>query len=341
MKLHRGSVQPAGKFLVVLFSAVVVISAGYSLFTRPTSPHINNYNLSKNAADGYALSPLQMNEKFYSTFPDLKSYVRGKEVFQPVFTSLTGLEQLEQFTLDKKRATAHLALAKKAFEMVVQHSVLDSKKKRWLAYNFDFPLHQDPKNTLKAPWHSAMAQGVAASFATRLYEATHEKRYLTLANEFINCLRDRISYKDLPTSARFVTFQDRSNYFWLEEYAGNNPPMQVINGHIFAIFGLYDYWRVTKDADVASLIKEAATTIDHYFPDFRNPGGVSWYGIRVQDNPLAMSKKYHMIVRAQLKVLASITQSDSFNKQSALLFKDYNQGGTTGFSTLETLIGRK
>ncbi len=250
-----------------------------------------------------------MNEKFYSTFPDLKSYVRGKEVFQPVFTSLTGLEQLEQFTLDKKRATAHLALAKKAFEMVVQHS--------------------------------AMAQGVAASFATRLYEATHEKRYLTLANEFINCLRDRISYKDLPTSARFVTFQDRSNYFWLEEYAGNNPPMQVINGHIFAIFGLYDYWRVTKDADVASLIKEAATTIDHYFPDFRNPGGVSWYGIRVQDNPLAMSKKYHMIVTAQLKVLASITQSDSFNKQSALLFKDYNQGGTTGFSTLETLIGRK
>ncbi len=309
MQLHRGSVQPAGKFLVVLFSAVVVISAGYSLFTRPTSPHINNYNLSKNAADGYALSPLQMNEKFYSTFPDLKSYVRGKEVFQPVFTSLTGLEQLEQFTLDKKRATAHLALAKKAFEMVVQHS--------------------------------AMAQGVAASFATRLYEATHEKRYLTLANEFINCLRDRISYKDLPTSARFVTFQDRSNYFWLEEYAGNNPPMQVINGNIFAIFGLYDYWRVTKDADVASLIKEAATTIDHYFPDFRNPGGVSWYGIRVQDNPLAMSKKYHMIVTAQLKVLASITQSDSFNKQSALLFKDYNQGGTTGFSTLETLIGRK
>jgi hypothetical protein len=67
VKLHRGSVQPAGKFLVVLFSAVVVISAGYSLFTRPTSPHINNYNLSKNAADGYALSPLQMNEKFYST----------------------------------------------------------------------------------------------------------------------------------------------------------------------------------------------------------------------------------------------------------------------------------
>jgi hypothetical protein len=341
VKLQRGSVQPAGKFLVALFSAVVLISAGYSLFTRPTSLHLNNYNLAKNAADGYALSPLQMNEKFYSTFPALKSYVRGKEVFQPVFTSLTGLEQLEQFTLDKKRATAHLALAKRAFELVLQNSTLDKKQRRWLAYNFDFPLHQDPKNTLKAPWHSAMAQGVAASFATRLYEATHEKRYLTFATQFINCLRTRLSYKDLPTSDLFVTFQDKANYFWLEEYAGNNAPMQVINGHIFAIFGLYDYWKVTQDAEVASLIKEAATTIDHYFPNFRNPGGVSWYGIRVQDNPLAMSKKYHMIVTAQLKVLASITQSESFTKESALLFKDYNQGGTRGFSTLETLIGRK
>jgi hypothetical protein len=43
---------------------MVVLSAGYALFTEPSSPHINNYSLNKNAADGYALSPAQMNEKF-------------------------------------------------------------------------------------------------------------------------------------------------------------------------------------------------------------------------------------------------------------------------------------
>jgi hypothetical protein len=168
-----------------------------------------------------------------------------------------------------------------------------------------------------------MAQGLVLSLSSRLYEETKDLKYLKESQKVFAALDQIFKVKDLTKDSQFVTFIDDKNYLWLEEYAGDVAPMKVINGHIFAIFGLADYWKVSASSEAADLIDGGATTIDHYFNSFRNPGGVAWYGLRIQNNPNALSKKYHRIVTDQLKVLASITNDPRFSKESELLKSDF------------------
>ena len=80
-------------------------------------------------------------------------------------------------------------------------------------------------------WISAMAQGQAASVLVRLHLATGEDRYADGALRVVEPL-----YVDTPDGGTRAYLDGGP---WLEEYP-TDPPSFVLNGGIFAMWGLYD-----------------------------------------------------------------------------------------------------
>ena len=277
--------------------------------------------LNPDFSDPYATNPVYVAQVLAA--PPLSNgtaIVRKKAVFQPVTFARRGIDFLEIY--QSQHDPRFLSDSKSLMNQIVKNSTLDAHNARWLSYQFDFALHSDQANTIHAPWYSAMAEGLALSLSSRLYSITGNDLYLKEADSFFNALANIKPIKAAGSVG--VSFVDENSYLWLEEYSGDVAPMRVINGHIFAIFGLADYWKVTRSSKCEQIIKGASSTVLHYFDGYRNPGTISWYGMRVQDNPHAMSAKYHKIVTGQFRSLASITGDATFSKKAELLYQDFH-----------------
>lgn len=181
----------------------------------------------------------------------------------------------------------------------------------FLSYPFDFPLHGDATNTIHSPWWSGMAQGQLLSLLCRMeergigdYRADIERTLTTLAT-----LHDPQG----DAAGPWVTFRDAEGMLWFEEYAGDVAPMRVLNGHLFAVFGLYDAWRHTASTEAESLLLEGARTVAHYAERFRRAPGPTVYGLRI-DTPIARSPKYHSIHIGQLLYLEQMTGDAEFGR---------------------------
>ncbi|MEI3846434.1 MULTISPECIES: cell wall-binding repeat-containing protein [unclassified Microbacterium] len=186
----------------------------------------------------------------------------------------------------------------------------------WFPYTFRWTYYQ---RTMLTPWWSGMAQGQALSLFVRLYEETGEERWRTAAD------RTWASFPQQRDGALpWQTMVDDGLLFF-EEYAGNQPPLLVFNGHVFALFGLYDYWRLTGDETVHRYLDGAATTALQIMPRIRVPGGISYYC--VQDiycqSPLWQNSAYHPIHSWQLDTVARLTGDQRFGDWANLLRQDW------------------
>ncbi|MFA4895783.1 cell wall-binding repeat-containing protein [Microbacterium sp.] len=171
---------------------------------------------------------------------------------------------------------------------------------------------------LYSPWWSAMAQGEALSLFVRLYEETGDERWRSAADHTWLSLTQ-------PRSAAepWATMTDQGLLVF-EEYAGNLPPLKVLNGHLFALFGVYDYWRLTGDPEAVAYLDGAATTVLEVMPEIRVPGGVSYYcwqddcSRRYWQNPT-----YHVIHSGQLDTVARLTGDERFSQWASTLRSDW------------------
>jgi hypothetical protein len=102
---------------------------------------------------------------------------------------------------------------------------------------------------LPAGWPSAMAQGEGASLLTRLYLVTRDERYANAARRAVRAM-------SLPSDGGGVQalLDGRA---WPEEYP-TAPPSYVLNGGIFALWGLYDVGTGLGDADAARAFQDGA-----------------------------------------------------------------------------------
>lgn len=79
-----------------------------------------------------------------------------------------------------------------------------------------------------------MAQGQALSAFTIGYLLTNKEEYIELVRKVLFSFT-RLYNRDDP----WFVYVDQNNYLWIEEYP-DSPPSHVLNGFIYAIFGLYD-----------------------------------------------------------------------------------------------------
>ena len=187
----------------------------------------------------------------------------------------------------------------------------------WYPYRFPWTYYT---RTLTAPWWSAMAQGQALSLFVRLAETTRETRWDVAADRTWSSFAQPYS-ATAPWSSLVI-----DDHLYFEEYAGNQPPLLVLNGHVFAMFGLYDYWRHTGDAEAARYLNGGATTVlNRMMPLVRVENGPSYYCVQAEycQSPLWQNQTYHVIHSWQLDTLARITDDTRFTEWSDLLRADW------------------
>src|SRR5258707_714083 len=63
-----------------------------------------------------------------------------------------------------------------------------------------------------------------------------------------------------PTQAGGVCFTDEQGDFWFEEYVVS-PPTHILNGFIWAAWGVYDFFLATKDETAQRLFNRAVETM--------------------------------------------------------------------------------
>ena len=175
-------------------------------------------------------------------------------------------------------------------------------------YLFDFPLHGYQDQVMNSPWYSCMAQRQALSAFCRLYKVTQNENYLLTAAKIFNSFFNVDNLSD-----PWIAFIDSNNFYWMEEYPldGQNYT-QALNGFIFGVYGIYDYYVLTNRQHGSQILLASLTTLKKYLENYREPGEISYYCLRHK----VQSDRYHKVHIDQLQTLYKIT-SDIYFKELA------------------------
>jgi hypothetical protein len=158
-----------------------------------------------------------------------------------------------------------------------------------------------------------MAQGQVLSLFSRLGELTSEPEWESAAISTLKSF-DRMHGKDEP----WIVDVDVDNSLWIEEYVAT-PETRVLNGFIFAMFGLYDYYAWRGDERAKELFLQSLHTLRLNVERFRNPGELSSYCLahRVQN------ADYHAYHIEQLRSLTRMTNDPYFASVADLFVADH------------------
>jgi heparosan-N-sulfate-glucuronate 5-epimerase len=159
------------------------------------------------------------------------------------------------------------------------------------------------RDTLRAPWYSALAQGQGISLLVRAYKETGDATYLDAAR------RAFVSF-ERPVGEGGVAFTDESGDLWFEEYIVS-PPTHILNGFIWALWGVYDHWLATQDSSARDLFFRGVRTLLHNL-DRYDLGFWSLYEQSGTRLPMVASNFYHRLHIVQLRVMYRLTNEDLF-----------------------------
>lgn len=188
--------------------------------------------------------------------------------------------------------------------------VLDQAQEGLLPYRY--PNTDVYGSPLPQPWFSAEGQGLMTSALVRLWEVTGDRRWLDKARPIVHALlnvRD-FSRDGSPPPRRWVSFIDDDGFLWFEQYGGGIAASLVVNGHLAAVLGTYDYWRATKDPIARSLFIGGTSTMLHWLPKIRRGDRAPWYAVGNRES----DARFDPVVTRQLRQLAAITGREAFNR---------------------------
>jgi hypothetical protein len=159
------------------------------------------------------------------------------------------------------------------------------------------------RSPLKAPWYSGLSQGQGISLLVRAYSETGVVAYLKAADRaFESFLRS--------TKEGGITFRDECGNVWFEEYIVS-PPTHILNGFIWAAWGVHDYFLITESKPARDLFEQAVltlrTNLDRY-----DLGFWSLYEDSSTLLPMVASPFYHRLHVVQLRVMHRITGDEVF-----------------------------
>ncbi len=231
--------------------------------------------------------------------------IDGRRVYSPGNLAESGIRYVDGYV--RTGDPAYLDRAVVRAKKLISLSRL-SGGARYFPYKYDYA-----RERLKAPWYSAYSQGFALSLFVRLYRVTGLQIWAERARETAMSFR-RLGRVTRPWVAYVV-----NRRLWLEEYPSATPT-HVLNGFNFALFGLYDYERLTRDRTARDLLRGALRTIRSYGTTYRRPGGISYYDLVHRTR----HAHYHEIHTWQLRALADISGDSWYRSLAAAYWRDYH-----------------
>jgi hypothetical protein len=159
------------------------------------------------------------------------------------------------------------------------------------------------RKTLKAPWYSGLAQGQGISLLVRAHAETGDAKYSKAAAQAFESF-----FED--TESGGVAFRDDAGDLWFEEYIVA-PPTHILNGFIWAAWGVYDYWLASGDREARNLFGRAVETLRKNL-DRYDLGFWSRYELSGTRLPMIASPFYHRLHVTQLRIMHKITGDEVF-----------------------------
>jgi heparosan-N-sulfate-glucuronate 5-epimerase len=191
-----------------------------------------------------------------------------------------------------------LATARGVGDMMCDNQVEGGARDGGWEHSFDLPHTYE----LRAPWVSAMAQGEGASLLVRLYGASGEERYAEAARRALRLL-------GVPAEEGGTTALLDGRPF-PQEYP-TSPPASVLNGAIFAMWGLYDVARALDDAGARDAFDDAVETLALNLHRW-DCGWWSLYDLYPHRFANPASFAYHELHIAQLQAMHAIAPRPHF-----------------------------
>jgi len=161
------------------------------------------------------------------------------------------------------------------------------------------------RDTLKAPWYSALAQGQGISLLVRAHKESNDPRYLAAAQRALACF-------SVPMEKGGVAFTDDAGDLWFEEYIVS-PPTHILNGFIWASWGVHDYFLATKDTEAQQLFTRTVKTLLHNLEHY-DLGFWSLYEQSGTRLPMVASPFYHQLHIVQLRIMYRLTGEETFGR---------------------------
>ncbi|MDO5751470.1 D-glucuronyl C5-epimerase family protein [Arthrobacter sp.] len=297
---------------------------GYDISRDGQSPYIGDYTV-----------PLE-DETWGETGTDgvLVTKLYGEAVYHPVNSAWYISQMISSYRHSGNQQYLDRAIATSNY--LIRWSETDENGAMWFPYRFS---HDVGTLRLGTPWYSGMAQGMMTSVFVNLYEATQDGYWKDMATKTVKSYdqpkpkpKDQAKPDDQPQSEDGPWFHnvkvlDGKKFVFYEEYPAlaDEQNAHVVNGHIYALYGLYDYYRITGNRHVKWLFDIGASSIRDSFGAYRNPGQPSWYsptyyGRTVWGTP----ESYHQGVVKQLRKLADMTGDQEFTRQADLLYADFH-----------------
>ncbi|MEZ4415110.1 MAG: D-glucuronyl C5-epimerase family protein [Gemmatimonadota bacterium] len=161
------------------------------------------------------------------------------------------------------------------------------------------------RTPLKNPWYSCLSQGQGISLLVRAHRETGESGYLTAARDaFISFTRrmDEGGVQDVGPDG----------HIWFEETVVK-PPTHILNGFMWASWGLYDLWLYDEHQEAGRLWQAAVDTLLEHLGDF-DIGYWSLYDQAGTPVRNAASAFYHALHVVQLRIMARLTDNGRFTE---------------------------
>lgn len=144
--------------------------------------------------------------------------------------------------------------------------------------------------------YSSMSQGEAISLLIRSYYLNNDERY-------INCAKKAFDFMIIPIEDGGTAKYDGENIYFYECPA---EPL-ILNGWIFSIWGVYDYYKFFKDSFSRTILVKTLNTLEKKLPEFD-----LGYWSKYEDGKRICSPFYHRLHISQLNVMFKLFDKETY-----------------------------
>ena len=222
--------------------------------------------------------------------------------YNPIAIAQYGLAHYNAFCRNRNSASWAKVLA--VADWLVAHLETNAHGVAVWNHHFDW----EYRETLRAPWYSGLAQGQGISLLVRAHQLGSDGRYADAAERaFAAFLRS--------TDEGGVTFTDERGDLWLEEYLVK-PPTHILNGMIWAAWGVQDYFLATGNPKAKQVFDLTVQTLLQNLERY-DLGFWSLYEQSGTRLPMVASAFYHQLHIVQLRVMERLTGEAEFARVAA------------------------
>ena len=219
--------------------------------------------------------------------------------YNPIAIAQYGLANYNRWlaTGDSGRRAAALRMA----DWLVDSIELNASALTVWHHHFDW----EYRDVLRRPWYSGLAQGQGISMLLRAFAETRERRYLESAKNAFETLVT-------PVAEGGTLWYWPDGDPWIEEYIVD-PPTHVLNGFMWALWGVHDYHLVTREERARVLFDAAIQSLAHRIRDY-DLGYWSLYELSGTRLPMLASSFYHRLHIVQLRCTHRMAPQDVFGR---------------------------